>query len=304
MGRSAAEAYSISTGAQGHWAKTESVKFKMPIRSITLLITCCFIAALLYFTALMIFAFTTRIYPFGALWYVPWSFGLCGLFGLISDLRNPESKKSLWHKTDIVLLALCLVGELCFLLIYVLFVVVNDADLLDLATGLYAIVLVCCLLLPTVFAIKGVQRARAALQSQQAMNRQQYRKMLLLIVCLVCAAPASQVLTYEVAILWYGRNLATAVNASAHDIAGDAPYCFRDRHGTGAIEALNTRQLLLDAIDKRFGFHGMNYVGTDPHFGIQVNGEEYWWSFKSRQFHAFPGKGGNFRHWFRNCAEP
>jgi hypothetical protein len=105
-----------------------------------------------------------------------------------------------------------------------------------------------------------------------------------LLLLLVLAAPmAARVVTQEAIMLWYGNGLVPAAYAAAEKTAKGSPYCVIDHDGADSFESLNKRRILLDAFLNR-GYT----TPVNPHFGISVNGTNYWWSFKRREFLQLP----------------
>lgn len=82
-------------------------------------------------------------------------------------------------------------------------------------------------------------------------------------------------------MLWYGRDLAERALVAAEQAAAGQAWCVIDFQGAGTFVALDERRILLQAFQNKFG---QRSLVVHPHFGIKINEEVLWWSFRQGRF--------------------
>ncbi|MEX2470016.1 MAG: hypothetical protein WD396_09690 [Pseudohongiellaceae bacterium] len=228
-----------------------------------------------------LFILSFNAYPLSALILLPALLGLLGTIGLYlawSGEQQPKSARRL--HTEIALLVAGELGALALLAMYYGWFLAGIQQ-----TGLFITVLY--LALPIMLLGAGlIVRAALALRQRPACGWQAWQPAGLVLVACV-GLLLLRIGGQEAVMAWYGRGLVSAAYASAEEIAGDSSYCVIDRDGARSFEELDRRRLLLEAVEKRLGFTGMNQPPVSAHFGIAVDGRAYWWSFRQRQFLPF-----------------
>lgn len=263
-----------------------------------LLIAAAIISSLfvLYFGFGLALSFSVNAYPAGSLLLLPWASGVCGVLGLLCALQERMEKSALGLRAGIALLCIGIPGALVFAAI--VFMVIGGIAPGAL-TGLLLYGTIA--LLPVALALIEIYQSRPLLRAKPLVERAALRRLWIIALGGVFGLVAARVVAQEAVMAWYGRDLVAAAHASADRIANGRPYCVVARNGAMRFEELDKREILLAAAEKRAGFQGFNPTPKDPHFGITVDGNVYWWSFRLREFRALPSD--HAPSWpGRNCA--
>ena len=117
--------------------------------------------------------------------------------------------------------------------------------------------------------------------------------------CLILSAAipvlivASWYLFREVAIIWFGYSLAGEAFDSAESIARGNDYCLIESGGAAEFSQLNAREIIGNAFSQSYGLGAALNWGKKPHFGIDVDGQSYFWSLKEHKFVFLSGYAGS-----------
>jgi hypothetical protein len=251
------------------------------IHKLLIVASTCISLLVLFVTGALLLSWSINTYPSGTVALLPWAFGVAGVAGLLRSWPEPESKSALRLRTDAALLSLGVAGACVFCAV----------SFLTFGISASGATLAAMVLPPLVVAGLELRKSLALMHSRPLQERGKLRDFWAVLLVGSLAVVALRVLAQEAVMAWYGYNLVPAAYASAEKIAAGKTYCVIDQAGAETFETLDKRRILLAAVQKSHGFHGMNYPGKDPHFGIAVDDQLYWWSFTLREFRALPGRG-------------
>jgi hypothetical protein len=187
-----------------------------------------------------------------------------------------------------VLLLLGVIGALIFAVLYV--------DRFGAGSGAVPLaVLAIFPLLPIGVAAAEIHRSVARWRTTPLPAPKRIRRFLTMLIIAPLVIGSVRIFAQEAAMMWYGRDLVAAVHASADRLSKGRPYCVMDFDGARSFEELDKRRILVDAFENRIDYQmGRTTLSASPHFGIHVDGKDYWWSFRERKFVWYrPGM------WFR-----
>jgi hypothetical protein len=250
----------------------------------TLLVFASFLVSLLVvaISGIWILAIAFGSYSVGLLALFPWFFGVCGVVGLFRS-RSDRAARSPWElRTDVVLLVLGIMGALIFAALYI---ARFGADSRDVASSHLMLLAAIFPLLPVGVATFEINRSVALWRTTPLPVPERLRRFLTMLIIAPLVIGSVRILAQEAAMMWYGRDLVAAAHASAEHLSKGGPYCVMDFDGARSFEDLDKRRILVDAFKNRIDYlMGRTTLSASPHFGIEVDGKDYWWSFRERKF--------------------
>ena len=249
---------------------------------VLILASCGTSCLLLYFSLGFGVAYSIGSHMIAAAFLFPWTLGVFGVVGLLRCWPDAATKSELRLRQDVALLSLGIAGAVIFaaLMIFVLRF-----------RSLAVIALFC--VTPITVASFEIRKALVAMRDKPLLNAVKMRNFYTALILLCVGLVSGRILSEELVLLWYGYDLVPAAYSAAAKISEGKPYCVRAPNGAGTFAELDKRTILLDAIKKRLGVIGRE-AGRDPHFGIVVVGQVYWWSFRQKEFKQLLGIPGPF----------
>ncbi len=227
----------------------------------------------------MILRFGFHSYPHGILALFPWFLGACGILGLIRSLSEAAEKSALRVRTDIILLVLGLVGAIIATIYWYAVMGLSSKSESPFVWLSVAVIQ----LFPIAVATNEIRRLAAYWRTKPLENPSDLRRFLLVLLVVPIGFGAARILVQEGVMIWYGREFVSAAYAAADKRSKGQRFCVIDYGGADSFEELDKREILLQAFKKRMG-QPWQSRRSSPHFGITVDGEIYWWSFRKRAF--------------------
>lgn len=242
-------------------------------------------ATLLFITWQLLWPLSFSDHPASALYLAPWLLGLCGVLGLLLSLRRSEDKSSLLLRCEALLLGLGCIGVLVLIVLAGMItgsMILSTVGVPLLPQLMLPALFMMSLLLVAALGVHRMLQARRAWRSLPPPARQWPALLsLALLPLLLCGV---RVVGQEAVMAWYGFNLPARIELAAQRRAGAAAYCILYPRDLASFSELDTRATLLKALEQRYGWRQY----PDPHFGIQVEDREYWWSFRADDFITLP----------------
>jgi len=256
----------------------------------------CMVSGILLFT----FGYFGLLLSFSAypttLWVLAlWLLGVCGFIGLYRTnevvRRGAESE----IKTTLMLLFLGMIGATVFtavlypIVFRIAFQFTNSSISIP-----FAILILIFPILPMVGGTLCIRHLRIALRSTGNEKRERkFSRLALATLLIPVVLVLARITLQESVILYYGHDLAEKADKSAEQLSAGRPYCLI-RSGTAkSFDDLNPRSIIINALNQRFGLHALRNWGKQPHFGIDIEGRPYWWSFREGRFVELPTYAGS-----------
>jgi hypothetical protein len=210
----------------------------------------------------------------------PLFFGVFGVLGLDYARADHAKWSPLRVRANVILLSFGVVGALLFLLLLIRwfgFPSHFDNPRLLVLFALFPGLPICAAAVE-IRALIPHWRARHVTTSSELRN------LIIVLIATPFLAGSARVIAQEAVMLWYGHDLRRAALESAAEIANGQAYCVMDHDGGSDLGKLNTRKILRRALDQALTIQGMSGSSNNPHFGIAIGFDNYWWSIRQHKF--------------------
>lgn len=253
-----------------------------------ILYSCVVSGLILAVSGILILLFSFNSYPMFLWLFIPWLCGCFGLVGLLASLKGYQSR--LEAKTSMAALMLGIVGAVIFsVMLHTYGLPYLSGLIATSSTKTYVILMIFFPVIPILAGSLCIVRTSLWLSVGQQPEGRLPKKLVIALTAPVCLV-LMRIAIQEGIIYWYGYDLADKAKRSAEQISQGNEYCLIRSRGPSSFEELNARKLISDALDRRFGSGSFTNSERQPHFGILVEGQPYWWSFREGRFVIF------FRH--------
>lgn len=261
------------------------------IRRSLIAISICSSLFLMFITGTLLLIGTVDSYALAAALLLPWSFGVFGVAGLIRSWPDAATKSAVSLRRDVILLSLGIIGALIVGAGWFAMVLNSGGVAASVVNLIFNFIFVAAfVLIPIGLAINGIYKSVTLLREKKPAGEAPMLNFYLTLVLIWLSAVAIRIIAEEAVVWWYGRNLVAATYEAAEKVARGRPYCVIGFGAMDIFEEMDKRELVYSAMSKRMSKRNGT---TAPHFGIAINDDVYWWSFKRREFLQLPAFSDN-----------